>query len=484
MNPIIVIGLVSVVTAGMYGMYDGLDKQAELAALHADMLARQHAAHTTYVSGVMEEKQHVIISNNGPQPAELIQVRAYDDTSTLTDTWEMSYVLPPLQEFNMSSATMPTPPSDLTGSALENSLDNDNYYRGVTSAGSIFEIVLAPSSGTSTPDGAYPMSAMPLNVGGSGSTSHAGGISVVSYYYANTPIDCDQLYVVPGNSYTIYREFVSIHSPAYSTSTSGPGTPWPAGTPTWYELTTIGTGSDRSSVPACSTFTSGLSTVPSNITPFPGHTDVYHETLWTSGTTVNINLRVDGDFTSPSDGDMLLRVMVPVSTHTSASYDGSNQLMFINQMCQTSDNDVVPFENTAENTFSLWESSLGSPILTPSFGVRANGASAGNFDMSDIVLVGGAVADNRNFVFDMWADGGGWDCTMTLTADVDGSWSHAGVLVGMMTINNVAAGDIIEVDGTARLRYTPPTVANAAVDTTNARLEVGDAVIAVGITPP
>lgn len=483
MNPIIVIGLVSVVTAGMYGMYDGLDKQAELAALHADMLARQHAAHTTYVSGVMEEKQHVIISNNGPQPAELIQVRAYDDTSTLTDTWEMSYVLPPLQEFNMSSAVMPAPPSDLTGSALENSLDNDNYYRGVTSAGAIFDIVLAPSSGTNTPDNTYgPMATMPLN-GGGGSASHVGGITAVNYHYAEPTIECHANPTLFGAPAYRIHQLTFIHS-AYSTSTTGPGTPQPT-SPVWYDLS-AGTFTHGEHDPdrLCSSYTIGLSPILSGMAPLPGYNNVYHETLWTSGTTVNLSLPLDSDFTAPSDGRMLLRVEVPVSASTSASYDGSSQLMFVNQLClDAHDYPVSQFETTVENTVSRWESALGAPTLTPVFNARINGSPSGSFDMSDVVPVGGSVAANRNHVFDKWADGGGWDCTMTLTADIDGSWSLAGILVGLLEVP-VANGDVVDVDGTVRLRYTPPSVAGAAVDTTNARLELGDAVITMGILPP
>ena len=486
MNPIIVIGLVSVVTAGMYAAYDGLERQAALAALHADMLARQHAAHTTYVSGVIEEKRHVIISNNGPQAAELIQIRAYDNASALLNTWEMSYVLPPLRDFNVSSATAPAPPSNLTGSALEDSLDDGDYYRGVTSAGSIFEIERA-SGGTETPDGAYAMSAMPLT-GGGGSASHAGGVVTTAYYYAHPPVDCDYHYVKPGVSRTYYVELVLINSPAYATSTSGPGTPLPTGTQTWYAETAVGTGSDRSGVPACSTYKVGLSAVPPGTNPQPGYGNVYNRTLSTTGTAVSLSLPVSGKFTAASDGDMLLRVEVPITAEASIHADGSTQLSNVN-LTPTSchgfvgDSRYVQTDQNLARTTSSWGSDFGSPIINGIAKIRVNGAPADTVNLPNIKLVGDTRLTNINFATQTGSSGGYSTCIISMTADIDGSWRHAGILTGGLAVN-AAEGDVIEIDGTVSLGYAPPSVSGAAVDTTNARLELGDAVIVMGTLPP
>ena len=119
MNPIVVVGLVSVVVAGMYAVYDGLEKQAELAALHADMLARQHAEHTVFVHGEIDDGgTDIILVNHGPQAADLVQIRAYNASladSPLIGTWEVSYELPPLGRFNLTDASAP-PPAPAAGS--------------------------------------------------------------------------------------------------------------------------------------------------------------------------------------------------------------------------------------------------------------------------------------------------------------------------------------------------------------------------------
>ena len=489
MNPIIVIGLVSVVTAGLYGTYDGLEKQAELASLHADMLSRQHAANSVFVNGeTADGGQNIIILNDGPQSAELVQVRAYaggGGAPVLLGTWEMSYELAPLSTFNLTDAT-PPPPADLRGAVLKTSVDAGETYRGVTSSGSIFEIehVIPPLT---PPPGTFGhMSAMPLT-GGGGSTSHTGGLSVTSYYYATSPVDCDQLYVIPGTSYTRYLEFVSIYGSPYSTTTGGPGTPTPAGSPAWYELTSTGsTGSDRPHVPACSTFTTGLSTVPSYLTPYPGYSNVYHEVLWTSGTSYNLNLPLSGGFDVASDGNIILHVEVPVTVTARAAYDGNTLVQFNQNIghCDNFNNLRGPSHLYSPH-LDRWGSPPGAPSLTASMRVEKNGANAGSMGMSGTSsgLDGETSISNRNFAFDSYVVPGFHNnCYWRLTADADSDWSHNGVLVGQLT-TSATAGDRIDFTGTVRLNYAPPTVADATVDTTYGSLELGDAIVTVGTAP-
>ena len=502
MNPIVVIGLVSVVVAGMYGVYDGLEKQAELAALHADMLARQHAEHSVFVHGeVQDDGTNIIFVNNGPQPAELVQVRAYDtsvEPAPLVNTWQVSYELPPLGRFNLTdaSAPLPPPPSALTGTTLKNALDADTSYRGVTSAGGIFEITYDPSSAIITPDGAFgPMSAIEFDRG-SGSRSHAGGVTTVAYYYSDPSITCKTRYAVAGTSYTKYYDFIAVYNQPYSVSTTGPGptyTHQPAGSASWDYFVFDRTGSDMTSILHCSNYGTVIDGIPgpqqnespqnfpTYITQHSTYGNVFYRTLSTTSTTVNLSLPLDGEFTAPADGEFLIRVDAPVSATTSASYDGSDQLMFVNNVCLSqADYPPIDYETVTENTVSQWKSSLGSPALTSSLNVRINGVSAGSLGLSDVVLTDSSGVGGRNYVFDRWADGGGWDCTLTLTADVDGSWLHGGTLAGWMTVN-VLDGDLVEIDGTVRLRYTPPSVTDATIDTTGARLELDDPLFTVGL---
>ncbi|MCE2499149.1 MAG: hypothetical protein J4F28_09265 [Nitrosopumilaceae archaeon] len=477
MNPIIVIGLVSVVTAA----YDGLEKQAALAALHADMLARQHAAHTTYVSGVIEEKQHVIISNNGPQPAELIQVRAYDDASALLNTWEMSYELQALQDFNMSSATMPTPPSALTGSALETSLDNGDYYRGVTSAGSLFEIVLASSSGTETPDGTYgPVSSMPLTGGGT-PTTHVGR-TIYSYHFADSAgTYCNESRgVYPYSKWTTHDVY---DAPFYTGFSLGYTTPVPSGTASWNFWLEERPYPRIASWPLCS----GGTPSPSDLTlerELPSGELVVKRPLVLANYNVNLARSVAGTFTMPSDGDVMLRVEVPVTATTTAHYDGAHTSTGTDRNCRPANHDgydyLTPIQQRAINQ---WETGLGASALTAAIDAERNGSPAGSFDMSDIRPVGDTSANVQFSTVNVQASGGRWTCDVVLNGQLDGSWSHTGVLVGLLEFQ-ASEGDVIDVDGTVRLRYTPPSVSGAAVDNTYARLELGDTAVSIGIKPP
>ena len=179
MNPIVIIGLVAVITAGIYATYDGLQKQAELAALHADMLSRQHVAHTVYVDGTViissdpaSNQTDIIITNNGLRPVDLIQIRMYNSTaggipstpeinstslttpaalpaataSGLIRVWHTDYALPPLRSLNLTDTPLGGSAPELSGAPLReiftNTTDTANRItlRGVTSGGSIFDI--------------------------------------------------------------------------------------------------------------------------------------------------------------------------------------------------------------------------------------------------------------------------------------------------------------------------------------------------------
>ncbi|MCE2498968.1 MAG: hypothetical protein J4F28_08315 [Nitrosopumilaceae archaeon] len=483
MNPIIVIGLVSVVTAGMYATYDGLEKQAALAALHADMLA-----HTTYVSGTIEEKQHVIISNNGPQPAELIQVRAYDDTSALIDTWDMSYVLPPLQEFNMSSATMPAPPSDLTGSALENSLDNDNYYRGVTSAGAIFDIVLAPSSGTSTPDHAYgPMATMPLGGGGGTATHVSGQPYNVAYHYASYPFRCwDNLDVWGGRMITIVWD-----TPYRVSSDGNPGTPFPVGSSTWYHKT-VNWHHPPMNALLCNTITPGLTPIPTNITPLVGYNNVYTNVLSVTGFPISISLPLSGNLVAPLDGDMLLRVDIPVNAEVDARYTATESFqckhLWNSDSRMTSCTCIEGFASHMEAALRPLNDAASRPSdLEATIGIKKNGVPAGT-----IVLEGTPISsvDNRMSITSTnptvcWQGACPYwgTCTTNMNGPIQGEFAYGEMLSGLVEIQ-VSAGDSITLSGDVELTYSSPSTLSGSADSTYGVIELGDAILSVGTQPP
>ncbi len=317
--------------------------------------------------------------------------------------------------------------------------------------------------------------------GGGNSTTYGGGVSTVAYYFANSPQTCKTSYAKPGASWHNRHDFVSIHDQPYRTSTAGPGTPQSAGNLTWYDLSsgTRITGS-HTSIPYCSTLTNGKTQVPADVTPLPGRSNVYHRTLSTTSTMVSLSLPLSGEFVAPSNGSMLLRVEVNVTATTRVHYDGSRVMHFLNQVCTGPDRWQLTPHNE-QVVVSLWEL-LGSPSLTSAISVRNNGAPAGSFSMSDIGTVGGASVGPRILTYDVWADGGGWDCTWTLTADIDGRWSHTGVLSGLLTVN-ATDGDRFTFDGTVRLQYTPPSVASATVQTSGATVELGDAIVTVGRLP-
>lgn len=329
-------------------------------------------------------------------------------------------------------------------------------------------------------DAATATNAIPL-VGSGNSTTYGGGVSTVAYHYANDPVTCKTLFAKPGASWHNRHDFVSIYDQPYRTSTAGPGTPQPAGNLTWYDMSG-GTKITRSHthIPYCSTLIIGKTQVPADVIQLPGHSNAYHRTLSTTSTTVNLSLPLSGEFVAQSNGSMPLRIEVNVTATARVHYDGSRVMHFLNQVCTGPDRwEITPHDEQA--VVNQWKS-LGGPSLTPTVNVRNNGASAGSFNMSDTNMVGGASVGPRTLTYDVWADGGGWDCTWTLTADVDGRWSHTGMLSGLLTVD-ATDGDRITFDGTIGLRYTPPSVASATVQTSGATLELGDATVTVGRLP-
>lgn len=480
MNPIIVIGLVSVVTIGLYSTYDGLEKQADLAALHADMLARAHASHTVFVSGeVLDGGENIILENSGAQPVELVQIRAYDSGGNLIlPTWEMSYELPPLAKFNLTEAT-PAAPAALRGSVLSTSLGNDDTYRGVTSGGSIFEIEHVIPPNTPPPGTFGHMSAMPLT-GSGGSRSH-NGVTIYDYHLGDSPSICQQSH--SGGAYTKWTQYRVYDGYFHTGTTLGGVTPVPSGTNTsWYFWYDEPYPHRISSWPLCGAQT-------------PSPSDLEFERLHgSSGIVVkkpyilanhniHLSLPVSGNFVAQSDGRKLLHVEIPVTATSSVNYAGAHTSRGENQICHTgsADGDKY-FTVVQQQLIRQWESGLGASDITSSISVRNNGAPAGSFGMSDVGAVGDLSVDVQYALENQVASGGSWHCDVVLDSQLDGSWSHTGTLTGLLDINAMT-GDRITFSGTVRLSYTPPTVTHAAPQTSYATLELGDAIVTVGTAP-
>lgn len=149
MNPVVVIGLVAVISAGMYGMYDAIQQQAELGQIQRVALEREMISNTpNIVRGELQGSQHdqnvhVIITNNSPEnTAQLIQIRAHDKKSSdLIGTWDVSYEVPPLQTQNLSAVgAMPPALQGMLLATVNGTGKTEYAYAGVTARGVIFDI--------------------------------------------------------------------------------------------------------------------------------------------------------------------------------------------------------------------------------------------------------------------------------------------------------------------------------------------------------
>ena len=477
MNPIVVIGLVSVVVAGMYSTYDGLEKQAEIAALHADMLARQHAEHSVFVHGEIDDGKHIILINDGPQAAELVQVRAYDasvDDPPLLGTWQVSYELPPLGRFNLSAATTPAPPPDLTGTTLETSLDADTSYRGVTSAGGIFEIEYVPPTQPSI-DGAYGNVA----VYAQGSSRHtASNPPQYDFHHGERP----SAFPCRWSGSEWYRYDV-YDQPFYTGTSVGSWAGFPVGNPTWVfwmpttysgasPCTSPTPGNDPTNPANLQKVTIGVGTTGAFQVPASSSSPGFQATHTVNSITADV----------PYDGDVLIRVLAPVSGTVTASYDGYStsvtcQDSYVNSQgtnpsltgcsCMTMGSDDVTSQ------LASWQSSVSAPSITASLPVRLNGASVGTFTLYTATPV--AVLEPEAELTRTNAAIGG-TCTYRLEADIDAFWKYDASLSGTLS-TTVSEGDQISIgSGNVRLSYIHGGSASSA----SGVLDVGDMIVTVG----
>ncbi|MDE0265769.1 MAG: hypothetical protein OXK17_01890 [Thaumarchaeota archaeon] len=478
MNPIIIIGLVSVVVAGMYSTYDGLEKQAELAALHADMLARQHAEHSVFVYGeVQDDGTNIIFVNNGPQAAELVQVRAYDSSvepAPLLNTWQVSYELPPLGRFNLTDASspLPPPPSALTGTTLKNTLDADTSYRGVTSAGGIFEITYDPSSSITTLDDAFgPVSVVPLD--GGGLASYAGAAETYEFYYGD-----DEYCRQSAHSSTVTKYRAVWDTPFHTGTSYNPIYAQPVGN-MWRDGNLYSL-SGSSVTPVCVVPLATIPQKPADIVHHNSHSsfEVYVRLIGTSSADTDISLPLSGNFTAPADGRYLLRIDAPVAGWVESAYRPISADLTNGGVI---DHTSAAFRaaSIAEERISEWTDGAGRPTVLGSTGFRVNGAPAVNVPMSTPPVHGGTDVSNAVISY---STSGTRINSATLTADVDGRWDFSGISSGTATLD-LSAGDVVDVVGGIRLQYTPSSLAAAPLDITNARIESGDPVIVVGVLP-
>ena len=481
MNPIVVIGMVSVVVAGLYAVYDGLEKQAELAALHADMLARQHAEHSVFVRGeVRDGGTNIIFINNGPRPAELVQVRAYDagdDALPLIGTWQVAYEVPPLGRLNLTDASPPPPPpvrTALTGTNLKDSLDSDTSYRGVTSAGGIFEITYDPSSGSPSIGGSFgPMSAVPFETG-SGSRIYNGGANTYEFHYADT-LSCKTT-PASGKNYMAVWDTPFHTGTSYSLSDARPiGDTWRAGL-----ITTI---VPSLLTPYCSPDPGTLPLLPPDVTYHQAHGSyyVYSRILSTTPTTVDISLPLAGNFTAPADGRYMVRVDAPVEAATRASYDSSIDL--ISDVGGFSGQQYSVISHSMDDRESYYMSEwtredVGQSRLTLSADFFVNGVRVARLSPADEVLASGSMWA-ENLVYDKHFSGAEINRNV-MTADIFEEASHSGPVSGTATLD-ASGGDLVEITGSVRLQYTPHSVAGSTLQTTRGELALEDPVIMVGM---
>ncbi|MDE0525740.1 MAG: hypothetical protein OXI27_03980 [Thaumarchaeota archaeon] len=487
MNPIIVIGMVSLIALGLYGIYAGLAQQAELGEIQRDMLERAGVSgpsSSSHIRGEIHDGAHVILTSNVARDIVVIQFRGYEN-GTLSGAWHVNYTVRAYQTQNLTGGagggTDPPPP--LPGDMTALLGDEDHTFRGVTAQGAIFAIGRAAPSETSAPADTFGHVAVMGIDGGSASQSGAG--TVIAYHHSDSSILCKVLFAKPGESWHTRWEKHIIYDAPFLVSDGGIGgaTPGPAGSPAWYyweEGEKLKPGRHKI-YDHCSNFghdTRALAR-PANIAPLQGHPGVFQTVRSSADYNVGVTFPISGNVTAPYAGKMAVRVETPLAWSAGAGYDFDAVFRCVDTSAHTTNpcDCLSEFHDTVDDRLTAWEERMPRPSFSASVRVQNGGQTVQSAPP-------GAGAPAESLVRDVELARTGFDtyyynCVYRLTGNIEAAWSYGGRLDGWLE-TDVEAGDVITVNGQISVSYGPGGFADGTPSSSRVGVDVGDTILTVG----
>lgn len=491
MNPIIVIGMVSLIALGLYGIYAGLAQQAELGEIQRDMLERAGASGTSlsslHVRGEIHDGAYILLTNNVARDVNVIQFRGYED-GVLSGAWHVNYTVRAYQTQNLtgggsgSGGGTSTPP--LPGGMAALLDDEDHTFRGVTAQGVLFTIDrAAPPAALDTPANSFGHVAV-MDLDG-GSARQRGADTVIGYHHSDSSISCKVPFSKPGESWHTRWEKHIIYNSPFLVSDSGLGsaTPRPVGSATWYyweggEKLKPG---QHKLYDDCSNFgyNPQAPAYPADVAPLQGHTGVFQVVRSSADYNVGVTFPISGSITAPYAGKMAIRVETPFTGSAGAAYDFDSEFRCTdNRAHSTNPCDCLSeFHDTVDDRLTAWEKRMPRPSFSASVRVQNDGLTVQSVPL-------GAGLPTESFSRDVELARTGFDtyyynCVYRLTGDIEAAWSYGGQLDGWLEAD-VEAGDVITVSGAITMSYRTDGFSDGSPAASHVGVDVGDTILTVG----
>lgn len=461
MNPIIVLGMVGLISLGLYGIYSGMAQQAELGEIQRDML-EQYAGigDAALIRGEMINDT-VTIRNFGGGGERLLQIRGFDTDGAFLKSWEYRIDIPAHGEILLESLPAVMTQSNVT-------------ILGVLDTGMIFPIERT-RAGNTIPDGAYgPVSVMVLD---GGSSARLGSGAVVSYYYSEEAGQCKSRCFHAGCTVYLWEKRIIYDEPFLVTGGGLTGTPKPKGSPVWHDwvnLHPLTKHKDR-----YSTCGSLADDYPAYLVPVQDEEYVYAQTGVPSWD-LDMIIPISGETEVEGDGTLIIRVEGSVEGIIQAEYDWSNPLSCMVSGAYPPDCDC---SHTLDGERIKGEErrgeGLGISYLAGRVRVTSGGAPVGTFVLSGIPPVESIHSEESRFYFDeAKRSGSGYACWYRSDGHAYGAWTHDSEMSGWIEVP-VNSGDAVNLDVEITLSYSPPHSAGIIRDT-HGSLEVGDLFLTIG----
>lgn len=461
MNPVIAIGMVAVIAAGLYAIYSGLELQAELGAIQSQAAAGGRGGGGA-VSGEIT-KEYLKVRNNGAYDEKLVQVRGYDIDGTLLEVHSQAYDIPAWNEVNLTGA----------GTMINIFTNNINAsFVGVLASGVVFSIESIPDVIINPPG----YGDLAIRMAAGGTASQVGMGTMVEYYYSTVSEEC--LATHADRKRYVWEKTIIYDQPFLVSSTGLSGTPKPEGSPTWWEWDNTGPMQPRDkNLPTCGGRSDNY---PSTFVRSATNTNVYENVIMGTSWDIDLRVPISDSFTIENDGTMMVRLEGIVQSQTEAEYDWTNHLSCLDSAAHPVSCDCRAGHD-AERIMRTDDraSRAGDPSLSGSVRVEKNGHSLGTFPLVTAAPVEDVVSEEMRFIYDGWKpSGSGVECFSKSEGYTDAVWQYDSEFGGWLEIP-VSSGDAIDLDGSVRLRYNALSGAGTP-SSTYGEMSIGDVLVMLG----